>query len=449
MQIVVVGTGYVGLVTGACFAEVGNRVVCVDVDQRKVAMLRAGEIPIHEPGLDVLVRRNLAEKRLSFAASIAEALAALPSCPAPLLAFIAVGTPPGEDGSADLTHVLAAARDIGRAADRPFAVIGKSTVPVGTARKVEAAIRAELEARGADPAFHVISNPEFLKEGAAIDDFMRPDRVVVGCRDEAAEALMRDLYAPFFRKNDRVLVMGVEEAEMTKYAANAMLATKISFINEIAALCDRLGVDVEQVREGIGADSRIGYAFIYPGIGYGGSCFPKDVGALVRIAEAAGVAPLVLSAVEARNRAQKSFLAGKIKAFFGEDLRGVTIAVWGLSFKPGTDDLREAPSRVVIGEILAAGGRVRAYDPVAMENARAELDPAWFATGALELAPTRYDAADGADALALLTEWKVFRAPDLGELARRMKRKVVFDGRNQYAPQKLRDAGFEYFGVGR
>jgi UDPglucose 6-dehydrogenase len=295
----------------------------------------------------------------------------------------------------------------------------------------------------------VISNPEFLKEGAAVEDFMRPDRVVVGCRDLAAEALMRELYAPFFRKNDRVMVMGVEEAEMTKYAANAMLATKISFVNEIAMLCDKLGVDVEQVREGIGADSRIGYAFIYPGVGYGGSCFPKDVKALIRIAEAHGVAPVLLQAVEARNRAQKSFLAGKIKACFGDDLRGVTIAVWGLAFKPGTDDLREAPSRVIIGEILKAGGRVRAYDPVAMDNARAELDPRWFERDALTLAPTRYDATDGADALALVTEWKVFRAPDLAELARRMKRKVVFDGRNQYNPDKLRSAGFEYFGVGR
>jgi UDPglucose 6-dehydrogenase len=449
MQIVVVGTGYVGLVTGACLAEMGNRVACVDVDAEKVARLRAGAIPIHEPGLDVLVRRNLAEKRLSFSTSLAEAIAELPKGDEPLLAFIAVGTPPGEDGSADLTHVLAAAGELGRVVDRPFAAIDKSTVPVGTARRVEEAIAAALEARGAAIPFHVISNPEFLKEGAAVEDFMRPDRIVVGCRDEAAEAIMRDLYAPFFRKNDRVMVLGVEEAEMTKYAANAMLATKISFINEIAALCDRIGVDVEQVREGIGADSRIGYAFIYPGVGYGGSCFPKDVRALVRVAEANGVDPLVLKAVEARNRAQKSFLAAKIKARFGEDLRGVTIAVWGLSFKPGTDDLREAPSRVLVGELLAAGGRVRAYDPVAMENARAAFDPAWFAGGALTLAPTRYDAVDGADALALVTEWKVFRAPDLAELARRMKRRVVFDGRNQYGPKKLRDAGFEYFGVGR
>jgi UDPglucose 6-dehydrogenase len=449
MQLIVLGTGYVGLVTGACFAEMGNRVVCADLDRAKIARLTAGEIPIHEPHLEEIVRRNLGAGRLSFTASLAAALAALPRAETPLLVFIAVGTPPGEDGSADLTHVLAAAREIGAALDRPFVAVDKSTVPVGTAAKVREAIAAGLAARGAAHEFHVVSNPEFLKEGAAVDDFLRPDRVVIGCADPAAEALMRELYAPFVRKHDRFLAMGVAEAEMTKYAANAMLATKISFINEIAAICDRMGVDVEQVREGIGADSRIGYSFIYPGAGYGGSCFPKDVRALMRIAEAGGVAPLVLAAVEARNREQKSFLVHKIRARLGDDLAGVTVALWGLAFKPGTDDLREAPSRAVIAGILAAGGRVRAYDPAAMENARRELDPAWFASGGLTLVASPYEAADGADALVLVTEWKLFRAPDFAELGRRLKRKIVFDGRNQYGPAALRRLGFEYFGVGR
>ncbi len=449
MQIAVVGTGYVGLVTGACFAEMGNHVVCVDVDARKIEMLRRGEIPIFEPQLQEIVRRNAAEGRLAFAGTIAEALAAIPVDGRPLLLFVAVGTPPGEDGSADLSYVLAVAREIGRTIDRPFAVVDKSTVPVGTAAKVRAAVAGELAARGSALEFHVISNPEFLKEGDAIADFMRPDRIIVGCADAGSAQLMRELYEPFVRKNDRVMVMGVEEAEMCKYAANAMLATKISFINEIATLCDRLGVDVEQVREGIGADSRIGYSFIYPGVGYGGSCFPKDVQALVRIAEANGVPPLVLAAVERRNAAQKAFLVEKIARHFGEDLRGLVFGLWGLAFKPGTDDMREAPARVIIDGIVKAGGRVRAYDPVAAQSARRELDPAWFESGALEIADNPYDAVDGADALVLVTEWKVFRAPDLEELARRMKSKVVFDGRNQYNPDKLRKAGFTYYGVGR
>jgi len=449
MQIVVVGTGYVGLVTGACFAEMGNRVVCVDVDAAKIARLRGGEIPIHEPQLEELVRRGLAEERLSFTVSLAEAIASIPKGDAPMLLFIAVGTPPGEDGSADLRHVLSVAREIGRTIDRPFAVIDKSTVPVGTAARVQETIAAELGARGVSVDFRVISNPEFLKEGAAIEDFMRPDRVIVGCRDAVGVGLMRELYEPFVRRHDRVMVMGVEEAEMCKYAANAMLATKISFINEIATLCDRLGVDVEQVREGIGADSRIGYSFIYPGVGYGGSCFPKDVKALVHMAESNGVTPHVLAAVERRNAAQKSFLVEKIKAHFGPDLDGLVFAVWGLAFKPGTDDLREAPARVIIDGITAAGGRVRAYDPVAMENAKAEFPAAWFAGGSLVLAPTAHDALDGADALVVVTEWKMFRAPDLPELERRMRRRIVFDGRNQYSPDKLRKAGFTYYGVGR
>jgi len=449
MQIVVVGTGYVGLVTGACFAEMGNRVVCVDVDAAKIARLEAGEIPIHEPNLDELVRRGLAEGRLSFTVSLAEAIAAIPKGDAPLLLFIAVGTPPGEDGSADLRHVLAVAKEIGRTIDRPFAVVDKSTVPVGTAARVQATVAAELAARGVAFGFSVISNPEFLKEGAAIEDFMRPDRVIVGCGDDLAVGMMRELYEPFVRRHDRVMVMGVAEAEMCKYAANAMLATKISFINEIATLCDKLGVDVEQVREGIGADSRIGYSFIYPGVGYGGSCFPKDVKALVHMAESNGVTPHVLAAVERRNAAQKSFLVEKIKAHFGPDLKGLVIAVWGLAFKPGTDDLREAPARVIIDGLTAAGARVRAFDPVAMENAKADFPAAWFSSGALTLAPTAHDALDGADALAVVTEWKVFRAPDLDDLARRMRRLVVFDGRNQYSPEKLRKAGFTYYGVGR
>ncbi|TYO96119.1 UDP-glucose dehydrogenase [Geothermobacter ehrlichii] len=443
MRLTVVGTGYVGLVTGACFAEMGLTVTCVDIDEAKVAALRRGEIPIHEPGLEPLVKSNVAEGRLSFSTSLAEAMQNSS------IHFIAVGTPPDDDGSADLSHVLAVARDIGRNLERYAVIVDKSTVPVGTADRVRQTIQAELDARGVDIEFDVVSNPEFLKEGAAVEDFMKPDRIIIGTDSERAAEKMRQLYAPFNRNHQRTLFMGVRDAEMTKYAANAMLATKISFINEIAVLCDRLGVDVENVRRGIGSDQRIGYHFIYPGCGYGGSCFPKDVKALVRTAHESGVEPTLLQAVEARNQAQRRLLFDKIVERFGADLSGLHFAVWGLAFKPGTDDMREASSRVLIEALTSAGASVCAYDPVAMWVARREFAEDLFADGRLQLAENQYDALDGADAMVLVTEWKPFRFPDFGQMKRRMRRPVIFDGRNQYDPRMVKEEGFEYAGIGR
>ncbi len=443
MKVVMVGTGYVGLVSGTCFAEMGCDVTCVDVDEAKIVALKGGTIPIYEPGLEEMVKQNTAEGRLHFTTSLAEAL------PGADFVFIAVGTPPGEDGSADLKYVLAVAREIGRHLDHYTVVVDKSTVPVGTADKVRATIQAELDARGMDIEFDVVSNPEFLKEGAAIEDFMYPDRVVIGADNERAAGHMRRLYAPFMRNHDCTLVMGVRDAEMTKYAANAMLATKISFMNEIAHLCDELGVDVEQVRLGIGSDSRIGYSFIYPGCGYGGSCFPKDVKALVQMADDIGFDARLLQAVEARNERQKHRLADKIKAHFGGDLAGRTIAVWGLAFKPGTDDMREAPSKVIIADLIEAGARVRAHDPVALDVARRELPAEWFDSGRLELFEHQYDALQGADALALVTEWKPFRNPDFGRIRSALKQPLVFDGRNQYDPAAMAELGFTYYCIGR
>ncbi len=443
MKITIVGTGYVGLVTGACFAEMGNTVTCVDVDENKIAGLREGRLPIYEPGLETLVVENHRQGRLHFATSLEDPHARS------LLYFIAVGTPPNEDGSADLKHVLAVARDIGRHIDSYSVVVDKSTVPVGTAEKVKAAVRHELRQRGLDIPFDVVSNPEFLKEGAAVEDFMKPDRIVVGTDSERARAIMHELYAPFMRNHERILYMGVKEAEMTKYAANAMLATKISFMNEIARLCDAMGVDVESVRVGIGSDSRIGYAFIYPGVGYGGSCFPKDVKALIHMARAHELEPLVLHAVHERNERQKRVLFEKITARFGEDLSGLVFAVWGLAFKPGTDDMREAPSVVLLHELIGAGARVRAYDPVASASARRELPRRWFEDESLVLAPGQYEALEGADAMVLVTEWKPFRNPDFDLVKKRLKRPVVFDGRNIYDPVQLRALGFEYTGIGR
>lgn len=443
MNIAVIGTGYVGLVTGACFAEMGHHVTCVDIDAAKVAGLRRGELPIYEPGLQPIVMRSVAEGRLSFTASLADALA-----PARVV-FIAVGTPPGEDGSADLSHVLAVAREIGRHLDGYRVIVTKSTVPVGTADRVRAAIAAELAARGVQIDCDVASNPEFLKEGAAVEDFMKPDRIVIGTDSERAREVMRELYQDFSRNHDRILFMGLRDAEMTKYAGNSMLATKISFMNEIANLCDLLGVDVEKVRLGIGADSRIGYSFIYPGCGYGGSCFPKDVRALIHTAGLHDYRPLLLEAVHQRNEAQKHVLFAKIAARFGSDLSGLTFAVWGLAFKPGTDDLREAPAVVLLHELIGAGARVRAYDPEAMEAARRELPQAWFSDGRLTLARHQYEALEGADALALVTEWKPFRHPDFTAMKGLMKAPVIFDGRNQYDPQALRRDGFTYIAIGR
>jgi UDPglucose 6-dehydrogenase len=363
--------------------------------------------------------------------------------------FIAVGTPPGEDGSADLQYVLAVAREIGRNLSGYAAIVDKSTVPVGTADQVRAAIQEELDRRGVTLEFDVVSNPEFLKEGAAVEDFMRPDRIVIGTDSKPARDIMRTLYADFSRSYDRILFMGVRDAEMTKYAANAMLATKISFMNEIAALCDSLGVDVESVRLGIGSDSRIGYPFIYPGCGYGGSCFPKDVKALIHMAEQARIEPMILGSVHRRNERQKHVLFEKITARFGADLSGLSFGLWGLAFKPGTDDMREAPAVVLLHELVAAGARVLAYDPEAMEIAHAELPGAWFANGALQLVRHQYEALEGADALALVTEWKPFRHPDWSAMKKMMKQPVVFDGRNQYDPKKLKGEGFEYYGIGR
>ncbi|WP_142804460.1 UDP-glucose/GDP-mannose dehydrogenase family protein [Tepidiphilus sp. J10] len=443
MDLCVIGTGYVGLVTGACFAEMGNEVWCVDVDAAKIEGLKAGKLPIYEPGLEEIVERNHQEGRLRFTTDLGEAMA---ECD---VLFIAVGTPPLEDGSADLQHVLTVARDIGRRLSRYSVIVDKSTVPVGTAERVRRAIQEELDARGVSISFDVVSNPEFLKEGAAVEDFMRPDRIIVGTDSEAARERMAELYAPFNRSHQRVIYMGVRDAEMTKYAANAMLATKISFMNEIAALCERYGVDVENVRLGIGSDHRIGYHFIYPGCGYGGSCFPKDVKALIAMAQAAGVEPEVLTAVEDRNAKQKRVLEEKIVARFGEDLGGRTFGVWGLAFKPGTDDMREAPSIPLVEGLIGRGAKVCAYDPVAMDNARRVFPAQWFDEGRLVFARHQYDALEGADAMVLVTEWKPFRHPDFAAIKRLLKTPVIFDGRNQYDPQQLQRLGIAYVGIGR
>lgn len=443
MDLCVIGTGYVGLVTGACFAEMGNEVWCVDVDAAKIEGLKAGKLPIYEPGLDEIVVRNYREGRLRFTTDLGEAMA---ECD---VLFIAVGTPPLEDGSADLQHVLTVARDIGRRLTRYSVIVDKSTVPVGTAERVRRAIQAELDARGVSIPFDVVSNPEFLKEGAAVEDFMRPDRIIVGTDSEAARERMAELYAPFNRSHQRVIHMGVRDAEMTKYAANAMLATKISFMNEIAALCERYGVDVENVRLGIGSDQRIGYHFIYPGCGYGGSCFPKDVKALIAMAQATGVEPEVLTAVEERNAKQKRVLEEKIVARFGEDLGRRTFGVWGLAFKPGTDDMREAPSIPLVEGLIGRGAKVCAYDPVAMDNARRVFPAQWFDEGRLVFTRHQYDALDGADAMVLVTEWKPFRHPDFAAIKRLLKTPVIFDGRNQYDPLQLERLGIAYVGIGR
>jgi UDPglucose 6-dehydrogenase len=439
MKVSIIGTGYVGLVTGACLADVGNHVLCLDVDERKIAMLRGGEIPIFEPGLREIVRANAAAGRLSFTTDPAE------SARYGRVQMIAVGTPPGEDGSADLQYVLAAARGIATHMDGPRVVVDKSTVPVGTADKVRAEIAKTLAARGAAHSFSVVSNPEFLKEGAAVEDFMRPDRIVIGADEPDAVEAMRELYGPFQRNHERLQVMDIRSAELTKYAANAMLATRISFMNELALLAERLGADIEHVRKGIGSDPRIGYHFLYPGTGYGGSCFPKDVTALLRTAREHGIDLKVVRAVEEANDRQKGVLVDKIARRFGERLDGRRIAVWGLAFKPNTDDMREAPSRVVIDGLLERGATVVAYDPVAMPEAR----HIYAAEPRVSFADEALDAAGGADALAIVTEWKAFRSPDFDELKRRLASPVIFDGRNLYEPATVRAHGFEYFAIGR
>jgi len=439
LKITVIGTGYVGLVSGTCLAEVGNDVLCLDLDAEKIRTLNSGGLPIHEPGLLDMVSRNRTAGRLRFTTDVAEAVAH------GLLQFIAVGTPPDEDGSADLQYVIAAARSIGRHMDGYRAIVDKSTVPVGTADRVRSAVAEELAARGMNTEFSVVSNPEFLKEGAAVEDFMRPDRIIVGAEDGRAIELMRQLYAPFQRSHSRLIVMDVHSAELTKYAANAMLATRISFMNELANLAEKLGADIELVRQGIGADPRIGYQFLYPGCGYGGSCFPKDVQALNRAARDAGGALRVLGAVEEANEFQQGVLGRKILGRLGEDLSGRRFALWGLAFKPNTDDMREAPSRRVIADLLARGASVCAYDPVAMDEARRIFG----AEARIAYAESPMAALDGADALVIVTEWKEFRSPDFGEMKRRLKAPLVFDGRNLYDPSQMRAAGIQYFAIGR
>jgi UDPglucose 6-dehydrogenase len=439
LKITMTGTGYVGLVTGACLAEVGNDVLCLDVDRDKIDVLNGGGVPIHEPGLPEMIRRNVAARRLRFTTDVDAAVQH------GTLQFIAVGTPPDEDGSADMKHVLAAARAIGARMTDYKVVVDKSTVPVGTADRVRETIAAELEKRGVQVPYAVVSNPEFLKEGAAIEDFMRPDRVVIGAEDERAIMLLRSVYAPFQRSHERMLVMDVRSAELTKYAANAMLATRISFMNELANLAEALGADIEHVRQGIGSDPRIGYQFLYPGAGYGGSCFPKDVRALQFTARAHNQPLKMLAAVEAVNEAQKSRLVAKVVARLGPDLHGRKLAVWGLAFKPNTDDMREAPSRAIVTGLVERGASVAAYDPVAMEEARrvfARLKGVSFAESPI-------DAVAGADALVVITEWQEFRSPDFFELRRILKQPLIFDGRNLYDPALVRGAGLEYFGIGR
>jgi UDPglucose 6-dehydrogenase len=429
-------------VTGACFAEMGNHVVCVDVDTEKLARLHRGEIPIYEPGLEQIVQRNFKRGSLEFTDDLAMALDGAQ------VAMIAVGTPPGEDGSADLRYVLEVARGIGQHMTDYLVIADKSTVPVGTAEKVTAEVNRALENRGAAVPFDVVSNPEFLKEGAAVEDFMRPDRVVVGTDSDRARQVLNELYEPFSRTRDKLMFMGVRDAEMTKYAANAMLATKISFMNEMANLCERLDADVENVRKGIGSDPRIGFSFIFPGCGYGGSCFPKDVKAILGMAKDVGFSPILMQAVEDRNQLQKHRLVERIIESFGEDLSGLVFGMWGLAFKPGTDDVREASSAVMIRELVSRGATVKAYDPVAMETITHEIDANWIGHQVL-LCDHQYDAVKDANALILATEWNLFRQPDFKAMERVMKHKAIFDGRNQYDPKRLREQGWEYVGIGR
>ncbi|MBY4594487.1 UDP-glucose dehydrogenase family protein [Ottowia caeni] len=439
MKVTVFGTGYVGLVQGAVLADVGHDVTCVDIDADKIARLQAGEIPIHEPGLAPLVQENYAAGRLHFTTDATEGVAHGE------VIFLAVGTPPDEDGSADLKHVLAVARTIAQHMDGPRTLVNKSTVPVGTADRVAEAVREVLQERGVDIAFDVVSNPEFLKEGAAVADCKRPDRIVIGTQNPDSEARLRELYAPFNRNHDKIVVMDVRSAELTKYAANAMLATKISFMNEIANLAERLGADVEAVRRGIGSDPRIGYHFIYPGLGYGGSCFPKDVKALIHTARSAGFTPEVMLAVERRNEAQRKVLFDRIHAFYGGNLKGKVVALWGLAFKPNTDDMREAPSRTLMEALWNAGARVQAHDPVAMQEALR----VYGERADLTLAASPMAALEGADCLAIVTEWQIFRAPDFDQMARLLKDRMVFDGRNLYAPDLVARHGLGYSSIGR
>jgi len=439
MHVTIIGTGYVGLVTGACLADAGNHVLCLDLMEAKIAQLNAGKIPIYEPGLEAIVKRNREAGRLRFTTSVPDSVAHAE------VQIIAVGTPPGEDGSADLQHVLAAARSIGMHMKDRKVVVTKSTVPVGTADKVRAAVTGELQKRGLDLAVAAVSNPEFLKEGAAVNDFMRPERVIIGSDDSHAISLLRQLYAPFQRNHERIMVMGVRSAELTKYAANSMLATRISFMNEIANLAEAIGADIEEVRRGIGSDSRIGYHFLYPGVGYGGSCFPKDVKALQKSAQLAGRPLRVLAAVHEVNEAQKRVLADKIRVRFGDKLSGRRFALWGLAFKPNTDDMREAPSLSLIAELIGAGASVCAYDPAARDEARRHFE----GERRVEIVDSPMAALEGADALAIVTEWQEFRSPDFADIKARLRTPAIFDGRNLYDPAVMRDQGIEYYCIGR
>jgi len=437
MKIAIVGSGYVGLVTGTCFSEVGIDVVCVDIDQKKIENLQQGIIPIFEPGLETMIENNVSKGRLSFSTSLKDSIV---DCDA---VFIAVGTPPDEDGSADLKYVLGVARDIGKYMQNYLVVVNKSTVPIGTANKVRDAVKSELTKRNSDLEFDVASNPEFLKEGAAIADFLKPDRIVVGIENERAEKMMQRLYKPFLLNGHPLLFMDVPSAEMTKYTANAMLATRISFMNDIANLCEIVGADVNMVRKGIGSDTRIGSKFIYPGVGYGGSCFPKDVKALIRTSHENNYTLELLQAVENVNERQKQVLSSKIFNHFGKNLTGKTFALWGLSFKPQTDDMREAPSLVIINQLLEAGAKVKAYDPVAMEEAKHKLG------NSITYSKDMYDALIDADGLAIITEWPEFRMPNYDVMQKLMNNKVIFDGRNIYDPSEMRENGYTYYSIGR
>ncbi len=439
MKVAVVGTGYVGLVTGTCFSDMGNDVWCVDVDEKKIDRLKKGMIPIYEPGLEEMVKRNYAQGHLRFTTEIEEALKYADIC------YIAVGTPMGEDGSADLHYVLEVAGSIGKYMQHHMYVVDKSTVPVGTAKKVREAIQAELKRRKVDLTFDVISNPEFLKEGTAVADCMRPDRIVIGVSNAKAAEVMQELYMPYIRNTENFIIMDIASAEMTKYTANAMLATKISFMNEISNICDMVGADVNKVRRGIGSDQRIGYHFIYAGCGYGGSCFPKDVQALIRTSHQYGYEPQLLESVEAVNHRQKHVIPKKVMERFGEDLTGLVFAVWGLSFKPDTDDMRESAAITIINELTEHGAKIIAYDPKAMEEAkRCYLKD----NVQVSYAESKYEALKGADALLLVTEWKEFRSPDMDEIKHALKNPVIFDGRNQYDKKRMRSDGFEYYQIG-
>jgi UDPglucose 6-dehydrogenase len=443
MNIIMIGTGYVGLVTGACLADVGNNVICVDKDPQKINSLIKGTIPIYEPGLENLVKTNYSEGRLSFATSLDNITQETD------FYFIAVGTPPGRNGEANLDYIYQAAEEIGRHIKDYCTVVTKSTVPVGTTEEIGRLVRRELDKWDGRIEFDIVNNPEFLKQGSAVYDFMKPDRVIIGCGGDRAKNMMRQLYAPFVRNHDRLIFMDIRASEMTKYAANCMLATKISFMNEIAMICEHFGVDVEEIRKGIGSDSRIGYSFIYPGCGYGGSCFPKDIKALIQMAKRHSFDPAVLRAVDGRNESQKKVLYQKVIDKFGPDLTGRRFCIWGLSFKPDTDDMREAPSIPLLQGLINSGADVVAYDQKAIKTAKAIFPAEWIEAGRLIFAENQYEAVDGVDGLILVTEWKPFRTPDFKQLKKRMRLPVIFDGRNQYDPKLLKQYGFEYYGIGR